>query len=60
MKYRIVKSKDLYEWKGIGYSARECWDVQRRVLFFFWITVKGFWDEGMAQSYYKALTELYE
>jgi hypothetical protein len=58
MKYRMVKKRELYYWEFGSYRARDCWDVQKRFLFFFWITIKGFWDEPLAKSYLDALNEL--
>lgn len=58
MKYRIIKKKDMFHWSWGEYCARDCWDVQQRFFFFFWITIKGFWDEELAQSYLKAKIDL--
>jgi uncharacterized protein (DUF3820 family) len=57
-KYRIVKHKELYKWGWGEYSARDCWDVEERILFFFWYVKKGFWEEKLAKSYYNALLEI--
>jgi hypothetical protein len=58
-KYRIKKSKEMDQWDA-NYYARECWDVQQRFLWFFWITIKGFWDEHLAKKYMQAKIELDE
>lgn len=59
MKYKIIKKKVVYNW-GWKYDLRECYDVKKRVLFFFWITIKSFWEKEYAESYFESLKRLHE
>lgn len=59
MKYRIKVKREIFKWEYLDtYEARECYYVQQRILYFFWITLKSFWSKDMAHSYYTALNEL--
>jgi hypothetical protein len=58
MKYRIKTGKAMYRSEFGHHWAREYFDVQRKVLFFFWYTIKGFWERDAAEEYLDALIEV--
>lgn len=59
-KYRIIKKIEMcyYPW-GV-YSVTDYFYVQERFLWFFWITIKGFWERRLAESYLEAKKQLSE
>lgn len=57
MKLCIKKYKEIYRWDFGSYSARTAYDVQQRFLWFFWFTIKGFWDESLAREYMESKIE---
>lgn len=57
MKYRLIERKVIREWSTADYSACQCYDVQYRFLFFFWVTLKSFWQKEYAEKYLKACLE---
>lgn len=57
-KFRIKVRAEVRHWDYIDqFGAQESYYVQQRIFFFWWITLKSFWDESYADSYYNSLVK---
>lgn len=58
MKYRMITRHVIRKAGDADYYVSECHDVQTRFLFFFWRTLKSFWQREYALKYLNACKEI--